>query len=200
VSPRAPAGCRTYRQVLLSFLEDPLGGDLSQDARSHLDGCPACRADLVDVLLMGRTVRAALASPPDLEPTADAWLRLRARIARRPASVGRAASPVLGLAMAAGLAVALLLPVGAMRVGSGDTPAAPVVLHEAGLDPAAIIAAGVRDAEAEASRLRATARAGKEVIEQQTNTSARAALIRMETTLEPDPHSRAPRSYAASVE
>jgi hypothetical protein len=199
------AACRRHRPELLVLLEDPLGRALDPAARAHLDACATCREEIGGLVLAGRLIERVLAAPADAAPAdaapgADSWPRLRARIARRPVRLGRAASPILGLAMGAGLAVALLLPIGAMRYQAADVSTAPAVFHEAGLDPDAIIAAGLRDAEEEARWLRAMALAGKEAAGQEMSNTAREALIRMETALEPDLNTRAPRSSAASVE
>src|SRR4029079_15158623 len=94
------------------------------DARAHLDSCSACRAELQDAVLMGIAVRRTMADAAVAVPPAEAWPRLRRRLERnRPApGLGRAGSPLVGVAMAAGLAIALLVPLGPPIVGQAARP------------------------------------------------------------------------------
>jgi hypothetical protein len=167
--------CVRHRHALLGLLEDPLGGELTAGDRAHLETCGSCRAEVEDAVLIGVAVRRTLAEARVARPPADAWPRLRSRIERQRATPhpGRAASPVLGVALAASLAIALLIP-----LGLSGTSRAPI--HEAGVDPAAITAAGHREAEAEARQLRATILAGKEASSNDDLSRAREALLRQE--------------------
>jgi hypothetical protein len=168
--------CVRHRRALLGLVEDPLGLELTPGDRAHLEVCPRCRAEIEHAVLVGVAVRRTLAEAQAADPPADAWPRLRTRIERQRAAPrpGRASSPVLGVALAASLAVALLIPLG--LPGSSRE-----AIHEAGVDPAAIRAAGHRDAEAEARQLRATILAGKEASSDDDHSRAREALIRQET-------------------
>jgi hypothetical protein len=167
--------CVRHRPALLDLLEDPRGLALTPGDRAHLDVCPRCRAELEHAVLMGVAVRRTLAEAQDARPPADAWPQLRTRIERQRAAPrpGRASSPVLSVALAASLAIALLIPLG--LPGSSRE-----AIHEAGVDPAAIRAAGHRDAEAEARQLRATILAGKEASSNDDRSRAREELIRQE--------------------
>ena len=133
MSATAAGPCRRHRPGLLALLEDPLGGQLAPAARGHLDACAACRAEFGQLVLAGFVVRRAFDADPLPEPSALAWRRLRARVDRREPSRGRAASPVLGLALGAGLAVTLLLPLGALHVGGSAPLPVPAAIHEAGM-------------------------------------------------------------------
>jgi hypothetical protein len=167
--------CVHHRAALLDLVEDPTGRELAAPARTHLDTCVTCRGELADLVLMSFAVGRSLAEAREARPPADAWPRLRGRLSReqRHQPPGRASSPVLGLMLAAGLAVALLVPL-------GRPVASSQLIHEAGVNPAAIKAAGYRDAEDEARRLRATVNAGKEASSGNENSRARAELIRYE--------------------
>ena len=195
-----PRECRARRDALLALLDDPLGAGLEPDARDHLDACDRCRSEVGELVLAGRRVRTALAEAAIAEPPATAWPRLRARIGCRTPSLGRAASPVLGLALATSLAAALLLPLGygpllPVRGAPGSS-----VIHEAGLDPAAVAAAGRRDEAAEFARLRTNALAARVASSERPDGRAWTALIRAELVPERAPKPAAPRSLAAAVE
>jgi hypothetical protein len=179
--PRLGGECAEHRPGLLGLLEDPLGRTLTAAARAHLERCAECRADLTDAVLMGVAVARSMADARTATPTADAWPRLRTRIERQRATprIGRPGSSVMSVALAAGLAIALLIPLG-MPVSSR----AP--MHEAGVDPAAIKAAGHRDAEGEARQLRATILAGKEASSDDDLSRAREELIRREAAPVPE--------------
>jgi hypothetical protein len=177
--------CIRHRPALLDLLEDPMGFQLGAPARAHLDSCATCRGELADLVLMSFAVGRSLAEARAARPPDDAWPRLKGRLSRqrRSQTPGRAASPVLGLVLAAGIAVALLVPL-------GRPVASSQLIHEAGVDPAAIRAAGYRDAEDEARRLRATVTAGKEASSGNENSRARVELVRHEAA--PLPVKRGP--------
>lgn len=196
----ASGACHRHWPALVDLLEDPLGGRLPSGARAHLDVCAVCHAEFGQLVLAGHTVRRAFAEACDAQPSSSAWLRLRARIQRRPPGLGRAASPILGVALSAGLSAALLLPLGAMRLGAAPDSGQPPAIMEAGLDAAAIIAAGRRDAEGEARYWRERTRVVRDVSLRERNTRARQALIRLETTPEPARRRTVPRTLAASVQ
>jgi hypothetical protein len=185
---RGGPDCRRLRPALLQLIEDPSGTSLTAAARAHLERCERCHADVAEVVLAGIAVHRSLAPARESRPAADAWPRLRTRVTRRSASPGRAASGVHGIALSAGLAMAMLVPLG-LPLARGH------VVHEAGIDPAAIRAAGYRDAEDEARHLRAIILAGKEASSDDDNGRARVDLIRDEMAPVPDWHapSRSPR-------
>jgi hypothetical protein len=149
--------CVRNRPALLELLADPTGAVLTPPARAHMERCASCRVELADVVLMGIAVRRFLAEAREAQPPSDAWPRLRGRLSRqrRTPAQGRAASSVLGLALAAGLAVATLVPLGLSL-------ASPHALNETGVNPAAIRAADQRDGAAEALLMRAAALKGRE--------------------------------------
>jgi hypothetical protein len=191
---RRASDCFRVQSALVELLDDPLGEGLDPDSRAHLESCPACRDEITAAMLTSRRLRQTFTMTGTPTPDADAWPRLRDRVlrARAIARVGRAASPVLGLALSTGLAVALMVPLAARSAPAGAR-------DEAGVLPAAIRAAGARDAADEARQLRATSRVGKEASSDDADTRARAVLIRLETAPVTDWGSTArnPRSTAA---
>jgi len=176
--PRSGGGrgdCVRRRAALLELVEVPAGGALTPGDRAHLESCARCRAEITDLALTAAALRRSFAATRDAEPGEDAWPALRARLLRQrgAGSAGRAASPLAAVVLAAGLAVAMLLPYGLPLAG-------PQVIHEAGIDPAAIMAAGRREAEVEARQLRALVLAGKEASSTDGPNRARMELIRFE--------------------
>jgi hypothetical protein len=169
------SSCVRYRPALLDLLADPTGAALPPRARAHLDGCAACHLEFTDTVLMGMAVRRSLAPAREALPPGDAWPRLRNRLSRqrRTQTPGRAASPLLGVALATGLAIATLVPLG-LRLAS------PHVLHEAGVDPAAIRAADHRDAADEARLMRASAIRGRETYATEAGSPAPPGLVNLQ--------------------
>lgn len=192
--------CRRHCDALFGLLADPAGANLPAAARAHLDTCPSCHERCSELLLAGHAVRRAFADTPMAHASGDAWPRLRARIQRRSPTPGRASSPILGMALAAGLATSLLLPLGVVNLAVPHVRAPQAAIHEAGLDPAAILAAGRRDAEDEARRLRETARAGREAMSADDHGRGREAMLRYELATAADARSSTPRPSPAWVE
>lgn len=81
-------------------------------ARAHLEQCRSCRQETEALALVSFAVRRAWRLPDDLEPSPEAWTRLRARVARRGPRLGWSASSVAGLALGTALAVGLIVPIG----------------------------------------------------------------------------------------
>ena len=104
--------CARLRPALLESAEGGGGAALRPRDRAHLDACARCRHEVTDLALMAIAVRRSLAAAREAEPSAEAWPALRARLLRQRGArtLGRIASPVLAALMAAGLAVAMLVP------------------------------------------------------------------------------------------
>jgi hypothetical protein len=137
---RLDGDCVQYRPALLGLLEDPIGVTVAVAARAHLGVCTRCRTEVADAVLLGIGLRRAMAEAAAACPPPDAWPQLRDRVQRgraRPRP-GRMASPVTGLALSAGMSIAMLIPLG---LPVSDTQ--PV--HEAGIKPAVATAPGDRD-------------------------------------------------------
>ena len=169
------SSCASYRADLLGMLDDRIGSHLARGARDHLDGRDACRMELSATLLTSVSVSRSLRAAAAAQPPDDAWPRLRTRILRQRAvrRPGREASPIVGLAVGAALAMALLVPI-------ARPDASTAALHEAGIDPAAIRAAGYRETQTEVRELRARVLAGKEASSDDDVSRARVDLIRQE--------------------
>lgn len=111
--------CSTHRAGLAELVAASSGrdrpADLSAAARSaaaHAAVCEACRLEAEELTLVSFAVRRAWADADALEPPADAWPRLRARIVRRPPRRTWSASSVVGLAMGMALTIGLIAPMG----------------------------------------------------------------------------------------
>ena len=196
VRDRVRVSCDQYWPALLELLGDPAGATVAGPARDHLEACGRCRSEVAGLVLASYAVRRTFAEAARARPPADAWPQLVKRIQRAPARPGRAASPILALALGAGLATGLLLPLGAMPGGR----TMPIVIQEQGLDPAAITAAERRDAQDEARRLRAAAVAGKGATSPTDTGPVRAIPIRYEQDTARDSPAALPRPFSTSVE
>ncbi len=194
--PRLDAGCRRHRAALLeqAMLGDLGAGAVDPLAYDHLVRCSACEAEVGVALRTRLALGRTWGDARTVEPPADAWPRLRARVERQPPPGSRAASSVLGLALGAGLSLALLLPIVADRTAqSGFT--------ESGIDHSALLQSDRLDAAAEAQWLRSTAQAGREspvpvVIRART----RSDFARYAESATTPPDTRVPRAQATSVE
>ena len=187
--------CVRRRAALLGLVEDPAGAALTPGDRAHLESCARCRAEIADLALTAAALRRSFAAARDAEPGKDAWPGLQARLLRQRGvrSAGRVASPIAAAIMAAGLAVAMLVPYGLPREG-------PQTIHEAGIDPAAIRAAGRREAEDEARQLRALVLAGKEASSTDGPNRARLELIRYEALPVSAPRTQLRGPFRATVQ
>jgi hypothetical protein len=122
IAVAAAAGTRTG---LAPGSVDPAGA-------RHLDDCAVCRNEAEQLALLSFAVQRAWRPAVDLEPSADAWPRLRDRVSRRPVQLGRAASSIAGLALGAALTIGLLAPIGlggSARLGADP----PTLLSETGI-------------------------------------------------------------------
>lgn len=192
--------CRRQQGELLALLDDVTSAALPVATRAHLDACGPCRVEFGGLVLAGIAVRRGLVDARRADPPATAWPRLRARVQRRTPTTGRVGSPILGLALGAGIATSLLLPLGVVRYGEAPTAPRPTAIHEAGLDPAAILAAGRRDAAGESRWLRANALAGREVSSGGQIMREGTDLIRAELNEETGRRMSQPRAFGVSVE
>jgi hypothetical protein len=103
-------------EALLSLREVGLEpGDAS--ARAHLDGCPACRAELER--LHQRVAR--LKALPALRPSRDRWPQVAARYRIDRRNHRERVAGLIGLAAAASIALGVLLgPRGGTAAGAGE--------------------------------------------------------------------------------
>ena len=121
------AGCGRYRGSLVDFVDRRDQGPDTAAALEHLDRCAHCRSELEATALAITALRRLGADARASEPGADAWQRVRNRIAERGA-VWRWRSSVAGLAVGAALVATVIAPA-AMWQHSVAT------LQEVGLDP-----------------------------------------------------------------
>ena len=137
------AGCGRYRGSLLDFVDRRDQGPDTAAALEHLDRCAHCRSELEATALAITALRRLGADARASEPGADAWQRVRNRIAERGA-VWRWRSSVAGLAVGAvmlalsgDLSVTAGVPWSAIEVAAGLGLVLPVV---ASLYPARLAA------------------------------------------------------------
>jgi hypothetical protein len=191
--------CERYRPSLLVLLVESHGTALPPAARSHLDACDRCRAEVSSMVLAGLAVRRTFATAASAMPPDDSWPRLRHRLERPRQQLPRFASSVAGLILAAGMATALVFPavLPANTTGPGGqealAPAAPAgqpgaALDDTRQDPGAVFQSPI-----------ATSLIGIEM-RSQDQSRARIALMRYELAPQHAVHTPRLRSLNASAE
>jgi hypothetical protein len=131
--------CRRHRVVLEAHV---LGGPTSEATRAafaHVDLCDHCRAELESMALTVMALRRLGDDVATVRPAADAWPRLRARIAgwstpSRPAVM----SPLLGMALSLAIVVGSTISLPALLGGDADGDDAAAVRPSATLTKAEI--------------------------------------------------------------
>lgn len=116
------SGCERIGPLLDAYHDGELGRLRRWRVGRHLDGCPACRAELASLGGVGAWVREAVPAPPDAAP--DLWSEIRWQLPARARSTAGERSgaawrpvraglrtPALGAAVVAS-ALALLVLVG----------------------------------------------------------------------------------------
>ena len=120
--------CTRHRALLVDFIDHGEVRPATATALAHLDRCDRCTEAIESTMLTITALRRLGDAALEVEPQADAWPRLRARIQslgpRRPAVM----SPLAGVAMSFGLVAVLVLP---FRFGGGTLfgPAATAVIE-----------------------------------------------------------------------
>jgi hypothetical protein len=129
--------CAELRAAADSYLAGELPPDAARAAVAHVDGCPACRAELDARQTLRRTLRRAVEGVHDLAPTPDFTARLEAGLLQQASAGSRSAwfnRPVRYLALAAALVVVAVLgwqvigPIG----GTDPERIAALAAHAAG--------------------------------------------------------------------
>ena len=140
--------CSRYRRLLVEFVDRGEIGPATADALAHLERCPRCTESIESTVLAITALRRLGNDLEAVEPSTDAWPRLRARITgwRRPVVM----SPLAGVAMSVAIVMVLVLP---FRLGGGgelrwSDSAAPTVRP----------ATGIADHKVEAAYLAASRR------------------------------------------
>lgn len=137
-----PTGCASHRPALTAFAERSERGPGTDAALEHLEVCRRCQADLTGVLLTIHAVRRTLDGSGTMDPSADAWDRLRVRVQRPVANAWAARTSLAGVVVGAGLVAALVGPATVISPGRADG-------REPGPDPAALYASTIADQRAE---------------------------------------------------
>jgi len=180
-----PGGCGTHRAALLDFVDRREIGPGTPAALEHLDQCHHCRTELAATVLTIHAVRRLLAEARALEPSGDAWERLRARVQRPAASAWQARSALAGAVVGAGLVAMLVGPSVVWRPRD-------LVEREPGPGPAALLARTVAEQRAEAAFLnrvrvgRAVPERSLEIVPATVNWSGPDGLGRAEVAVAPD--------------
>jgi hypothetical protein len=102
--------CSRFRPILTDFVDRAEVGPDTAAALAHLDRCMRCTEMLESTILTITALRRIGDEASGVEPSSDAWPRLRVRIKawrRRPAIM----SPLAGLAMSFAIVAVLVLPV-----------------------------------------------------------------------------------------
>lgn len=102
--------CVDHRAALIDFVDRRDLGPATAAALDHLDRCRSCEAELSGIALAIAALRRLHGDVQRVEPPADAWLRLRARV-ERPAEVWRWRTTLAGLTASALLVAVLVAPV-----------------------------------------------------------------------------------------
>ena len=78
--------CKDFEQALSELADGTLAGEARARAEAHLEGCAGCRATLADI----RRIRQEARRLPKVQPPAELWAKVRARVeaeAAAPAKV-----------------------------------------------------------------------------------------------------------------
>jgi hypothetical protein len=115
--------CERYRPALIDFVDR---GDIAPGtakALAHLDRCSRCTEDLESTLLAITALRRIGDDLARVEPSADAWPRLRARLETLRPKRWAIMTPSAGLVMSVALVAVLVAP---LRLGGAtNITAAP---------------------------------------------------------------------------
>jgi anti-sigma factor RsiW len=77
--------CDEVHERLATYLDDEVTAEEGRALRAHLENCPACWAEMAALWAVQSRVKRALgADAARVEAPADAWDRLRARLAFEP--------------------------------------------------------------------------------------------------------------------
>lgn len=91
--------CRRHRAALVAFVDRGEVGAGTSPALAHLDRCGRCLSDLEATTLTVTALRRIGDELEAVEPSSDAWPRLRSRIERAEHRRPPVMSPIAGVAM-----------------------------------------------------------------------------------------------------
>jgi hypothetical protein len=115
-------GCRRHRPALIDFVDRGEIGDGTASALVHLDRCDRCTSELEATVLTITALRRIGDEAARIEPLADAWPRLRARLDRWRPLRWAVMSPTTGMVMSVALVAMLVAPLNVGRVGPEADP------------------------------------------------------------------------------
>lgn len=114
--------CRRHRSALLDFVDRGEIAPGTGPALAHLDRCERCTNELESTVLAIVALRRLGDDAERVEPSADAWLRLRARLDRWRPARWAIMSPTTGAVMSLALVAVLVVP---LRIGGASATPAP---------------------------------------------------------------------------
>ncbi len=122
--------CAAHQAALNDFVDRRAGYDPGAArgvpaALDHLERCRDCELELGATALVVAALRRMADDVDAVEPSPDAWNRLAVAIAPTRERRSILASPLAGLAVSAGLVVALLAPLGFDLAPSADIASIP---------------------------------------------------------------------------
>lgn len=119
-----PSACPRHRAALLDFVDRREHGPGTDVALAHLDRCRSCETELSEIALLITALRRIQAEVRLVEPSQDAWERVRLVAARRPPAPWRWRMS-LGATMAgAALAAVVVMPAAFGRLAAPGPPMA----------------------------------------------------------------------------
>ena len=107
-------GCRRHRPALLDFIDRGEITSATSSALAHLDRCQPCTDQLETTVMAITALRRIGDEAARVEPPADAWPRLRARLDRWRPLRWAIMSPTTGTVMSLAIVALLVVP---LRIG-----------------------------------------------------------------------------------
>jgi hypothetical protein len=118
--------CTRYRPVLVDFVDRGELGPSTGVALAHLDRCGRCTEAIESTMLTITALRRLGEEATAVQPAADAWPRLQARIAAQPAARNTLVYPMARAVLTIGLAGLLVTPIHLAETATHETPAASI--------------------------------------------------------------------------
>jgi hypothetical protein len=118
--------CNRYRPVLVDFVDRGELGPSTGAALAHLDRCGRCTEAIESTMLTITALRRLGEEAVAVQPAADAWPRLQARILTQPKLRGSLVYPMARAVLTIGLAGLLVTPIHLAETATRETPAASV--------------------------------------------------------------------------
>ena len=116
--------CTRYRPVLVDFVDRGEIGPVTGKALAHLDRCGRCTAAIESTMLTITALRRLGDEASWVQPRADAWPRLHARISTQPVARPTLVYPMARVVLTIGLAGLLLTPIHLAETPRREAPAA----------------------------------------------------------------------------